>query len=55
MINHIANLPAAKVAAGVYRVPVFLIHVVAGLNFGMLFAELYGTFGIAFYIETVAL
>src|SRR5437868_2991305 len=44
VIDHIKNLPAAKVTIGVHGIPVLLIHVVTGLDFWMLFPKLYSTF-----------
>jgi len=55
MINHVTDLPTTKIAIGIYRIPVFFIHMVTWLYFGMLLAEFYGTFRITFYIEAVAL
>jgi len=51
MVYHIAKLLARKAAVRTHRVPVFFIHVVAGLNFGITFSKFNGQFRVTFNIE----
>ena len=51
MIYHITKLLAGKVAVRMHGIPMFFIHMVAGLNFGMAFAKLNGQFRVAFNVE----
>ena len=54
MVDHVAKLFAAEAAIGMYGVPVLFIHVVAGLYFGVTFAEFNGEFGVTFDVKLVS-
>ena len=51
VIDHITKLLAGEVAICVHGIPVFFIHMESWFYFGMFFAELYGPFGVALYVE----
>src|ERR1700754_1418309 len=54
VVDHFTELFSGQATIGLRGVPMLFIHMVAGAHFGIAFAELYGPFGIAFYVETCA-
>lgn len=51
MIDHLTNLFFCQATISMHRVPVLFVHVVTRLYFGVVFAELDGSFRIAFDIK----
>ena len=54
MVYHCGQLFISKVSVHFHRIPQLLVHVITWRNFGMLFTQFNGKFGIAFYVKLVA-
>ena len=54
MVDHFAKLLFSQCAVQHHGIPKLFIHVVTGSYFRIVFAELYGEFRVALYVELIA-